>query len=356
MYFECINCNTCVDADITMSVCADCSYPLTISHKGNLASQSASPTVTLGEGGTKVIHLSKVAKLVGISKIYAKLENCNPTGSFKDRGSAALISAIKSAGIKSIVEDSSGNAGASVAAYSAATGIEAHIFVPENAPKAKIDQILVYGATVHKIPGPRDNAEKQAKQFVVEKQLFYASHNISPHFLDGTKSFGREVVGGFGAEMPDHIIIPVGNGSLLISTHLVLKELRLSGHIEKLPKLYAIQSDAIKPIVRELNGIEWRFNPNKTTSADGIASTNPPRIKQIIQAIKESKGDSISVTEDSIKRYRKILAQSEGIFMEPTSAVAFAGLETLVKNETIDARESVLIPITGSGLKSTTPI
>ena len=227
MYFECINCNTCVDADITMSVCADCSYPLTISHKGNLASQSASPTVTLGEGGTKVIHLSKVAKLVGISKIYAKLENCNPTGSFKDRGSAALISAIKSAGIKSIVEDSSGNAGASVAAYSAATGIEAHIFVPENAPKAKIDQILVYGATVHKIPGPRDNAEKQAKQFVIEKQLFYASHNISPYFLDGTKSFGREVVGEFGVEIPDHIIIPVGNGSLLISTYLVLKELWL---------------------------------------------------------------------------------------------------------------------------------
>ena len=163
-------------------------------------------------------------------------------------------------------------------------------------------------------------------------------------------------MGEFGVEIPDHIIIPVGNGSLLISTYLVLKELWLSGHLAKLPKLYAIQSDAIKPIVRELNGVEWTFTPNKTTSADGIASTNPPRMTQIIQAIKESKGDSISVTEDSIKRYRKILAQSEGIFMEPTSAVALAGLETLVKNETIDARESVLIPITGSGLKSTTPI
>lgn len=352
MYFECINCNTCVDANISISVCADCCYPLTIMHKDTSVLSRGSQIVTLGEGDSKVIQLSKVAKLVGVSKVYAKLENGNPTGSFKDRGSAMMIGAIKSSRVKNIVEDSSGNAGASVAAYSAAAGIEAHIFVPENAPKAKLDQISAYGATVHKVPGHRDNAAKRAKQFVSEKQFLYASHNISPYFLEGTKSFAYEVVNEFGFNMPDHIIIPVGNGSLLISTYLVLKELWLSGTIGMLPKLYAIQSDAIKPIVSELHNTEWTFNPKQTTCADGIASSNPPRMKQILQAIKDSKGDSISVSEESIQRYRRILAQTEGVYMEPTSAAAFAGLETLMENKKIEAQDSALIPVTGAGLKS----
>ena len=354
MYFECINCNTCVDANISISVCPDCCYPLTIRQDGTSTLLRDSQIVTLGEGGSKVIQLSKLAGLVGVSKVYAKLENSNPTGSFKDRGSATMIGAIKSAGIRNIVEDSSGNAGASVAAYSASAGIQAHIFVPENASKAKIDQISVYGATVYRVPGHRDNSEKQAKQFVSENQFLYASHNISPYFLEGTKSFAREVFDEFRSNIPDHIVMPVGNGSLLISTYLARKELWVTGKIGMLPKLYAIQSDAIKPIVSELHNIEWTFNPKQITCADGIASSNPPRMKQILQAIKESKGDSISVSEDSIKRYRRILAQSEGIFMEPTSAASFAGLEILVNNETIGARDSVLIPVTGSGLKSPT--
>ena len=152
--------------------------------------------------------------------------------------------------------------------------------------------------------------------------------------------------------MPDHIIMPVGNGSLLISTYLALTQLLSTGEIKKLPKLHAIQSDTIKPIVQELHNIEWTFNPDQTTVADGIASNNPPRMKQILQAIKGSKGDAVSVSEESIQRYRKILAQSEGIYMEPTSAASFAGMETLVQNGTIDAQDSALIPVTGSGLKS----
>jgi len=354
MYFECVNCNTCIEANIFISVCADCSYPLTIRQNDTSTLLRDSQIVTLGEGGSKIIQLSKFARLVGVSKVHAKLENCNPTGSFKDRGSAMMIGAIKSAGIKNIVEDSSGNAGASVAAYSASAGIQADIFVPENAPKAKIDQISVYGATVHRVPGHRDNSEKQAKQFVSENQFLYASHNTSPYFLEGTKSFAREVVDELHSKMPDHIVMPVGNGSLLISTYLALKELWVTGKIGILPKLCAIQSDVIKPIVSELHNIEWTFNPKQITCADGIASSNPPRMKQILQAIKESKGDSISVSEDSIQRYRKVLAQSEGIFMEPTSAAPFAGLETLVEKGTIDGRDSVLIPVTGSGLKSPT--
>ena len=354
MYFECINCNTSVDAHISISLCTHCGYPLTIRHNGDPEMQTNNEAVTLGEGHSKMITLAKVANSLGVSKIYAKLENSNPTGSFKDRGSSAMLSAIKSAGISSIVEDSSGNAGASIAAYAALAGITAHIFVPENAPKAKVDQILVYGANVHKIPGHRDNAEIQAKNFASEQKLLYASHNINPYFLEGTKSFAREVVTEFEPNLPDHIIIPVGNGSLLISTYLVIKECWVSGNISKIPKLYAVQSESIKPIVSRLHNIGWSFNPEQNTCADGIASLNPPRMKQIVNSIIKTKGDSIGVSEESIQKHHRLVAENEGIYMEPTSAVSFAGLEALVNNKTIDSGDSVLIPITGSGLKSST--
>ena len=352
MYFECINCNTSVDPHISMSICDDCSYPLTIRNNDAALMSKTLKIVTLGEGGSKLISLTKASQLIGVSKIYAKLENSNPTGSFKDRGSAIMISAIKSAGINTIVEDSSGNAGASVAAYSAVAGITSHIFIPENAPKAKIDQISIYGAKIHKIPGHRDNAEKEAKQFALDRNFLYASHNINPFFLEGTKSFSREVAMELGSNLPDHIVIPVGNGSLLISTYLLLNELWQSGSLNKLPKLYAIQSEAVKPIVSQVHGISWSVTQKKNTCADGIASTNPPRMRQILDAIRETKGDSVSVTEDSIIKYRNLIAEQEGIFMEPTSAVSFAGLESLVHNKKIKSSDSVLIPITGSGLKS----
>ena len=351
MYFECIDCASSTIANPTILRCPDCNSPLIINYDASQSNYELPKTITLGEGNTSIIELTRFSQAIGITKVYAKLENTNPTGSFKDRGSSVMIGAISSAGIKDIVEDSSGNAGASVAAYAARANISTHIFVPESAPKAKIDQITVYGATVHKVPGHRDNATKKAHDFVSQTGFLYASHNINPYFLEGTKSFAFELVDQLKNNLPDHIVIPVGNGSLLIATYLTLKHLKNLGSITRVPKLHAIQSERFMPIVAEVNDTQWQFDQNATTVACGIASSNPPRLKQILTSINEFNGSAASVTEESILGYRSLLAESEGIYMEPTSSAAFAGLHALADKNIIGPSDTVLIPVTGNGLK-----
>ena len=158
--------------------------------------------ITLGEGGTPSVALRSVSKHLGVDDIRAKLELMNPTGSFKDRGTAVMMSVAVELGVTEVVEDSSGNAGASVAAYAARADIRAHIFAPASAPAAKLDQIAVYGATLHRIEGDRQAVTDAAIDFAERKAMVYASHNLSPYFTEGTKSFAYEVVAQFGKDLP----------------------------------------------------------------------------------------------------------------------------------------------------------
>tara|TARA_Y100000588_G_scaffold77199_1_gene80467 strand:- start:224 stop:1312 length:1089 start_codon:yes stop_codon:yes gene_type:complete len=309
--------------------------------------------VTLNEGNTSLISLNSVANFLGIKNIDAKLEFLNPTGSFKDRGSSLMISAAKYFGVKSLIEDSSGNAGASIAAYSARAKIEAHIFVPSNAPKAKIDQIKTYGARIHEINGTREDTANEAHSYSKKHDLTYASHNLSPFFIEGTKSFGYELLSDYHSTvLPDHIIMPVGNGSLFSGTWngLIEAQKYRSSNL-KLPKLHCIQSEITMPIVQSWLNSSKMNHGNEKSIAGGIAVSAPPRIKEILAIINESKGSATSVKESEILKWYKKLPILEGIFCEPTSATAFAGLEKLMESGSINKSEKVLIPITGSGLK-----
>ena len=269
----CVECGASHGADMHTLGCEACGSPLDVSyldHDAHTASfgglrmpvpfHADSPTVTMGEGQTPIVELPSISQEMGGVSVVAKLEFMNPTGSFKDRGTATMLSVAMEHGVRAVVEDSSGNAGASVSAYAARAGIAAHVFAPESAPEAKMGQIRVYDASTHPTPGPREASTEAAVDFQRRHGMVYASHNLSPYFVEGTKTFAYEVVTQMEAA-PDHIVIPVGNGSLLLGAWKAYLELILQGAVSQMPKLHAIQAEAVMPLAAEFMGTRleaWR--------------------------------------------------------------------------------------------------
>ena len=366
-HFTCTKCHNNYNPNDQMLKCKDCHETLSVQYKYSTDEMnsltygkgvlmpiplvSISDLISLGEGNTPILALPRISNEIGI-EIYAKLEFMNPTGSFKDRGTSMMISALKSMGVSEIVEDSSGNAGASVSAYSSKASIKAHIFAPSSAPETKLNQIKVYGSVLHSIDGSRDITTEAAETFALEKKVIYASHNLSPFFIEGTKSFGYETFNDFEKRIPENIIVPVGNGSLFLGIWKAITELYNKSHINDKPKLHCIQAMNVNPIA---SSDPWDKSKIAPTMAGGIAVGSPPRKSEVKNVLKESNGFANSVTEESIKEWQIKLAKNEGLFCEPTSAAAFAGLENLVHEKRINKTERVLIPITGSGLKDVFP-
>ena len=307
--------------------------------------------VSLGEGNTPCVRLDSLGRSLGLSKLYAKLEFVNPTGSFKDRGTAVMMSIAREQGIKEIVEDSSGNAGASTAAYAARAGIRAHVFAPASAPGPKIRQIAVYGAEVHSIDGPRDAAAEAAVRFYTDRGLVYASHNLSPYYVEGTKTFAYELSWQLPEVAQGHVVIPVGNGSLYMGAWRGFEELRRAGHMVDVPRLHCVQATAAMPIAAAYSGEEWSPAPLAATIAGGISAIDPARKGMVLDVLRATGGTALAMEDRDILRWHQLLAETEGIYAEPTSAAAFAGLEELVKRGVIGAADLVVVPVTGSGLK-----
>ena len=351
---QCTACSRYHSPDMRTLQCKACASPLVVAYPSDAEPVLNAFPVSLGEGNTPVVPLPAIADSLGLRSLYAKLEFAAPTGSFKDRGTAVMLAVAREFGVDEIVEDSSGNAGASVAAYAARCGIKAHIFAPDSAPDTKLRQIKVYGAKLHLVPGPREAAAQAAVAFCEEHNLVYASHNLSPYFLEGTKTFAHELPTDFPDAFPDHIVMPVGNGSLFLGTWIGLRELQGQGVIDTLPKLHVVQAEAVMPIVAAFRGHTWTPDPGSRTIAGGISVSDPPRLAHVLNVLRESGGDAIAIPDSAIKSWQTRLAQSEGLFCEPTSAAAFAGLPALITSGAISLSETVLVPITGSGLKDPT--
>jgi len=360
IHLVCTECAAVRAADMLALACLDCAAPLDVAYDDPAAHavpiggakmpvpiHADALPVTMREGDTPIIPLPAVAARLGLANVWGKLEFVSPTASFKDRGTAMMLSVAVERGVAEIVEDSSGNAGASVAAYAARAGIRAHVFAPESAPPAKMAQIRVYGANAVSVPGPREASAQAADEYRRERGAVYASHNLSPYFIEGVKAFAYETAAA-GLDIR-HIVIPVGNGSLLLGARKGWRELA-AGRARAVPKLHAIQADAVQPIVAEFEGREWTPT-SETTVAGGISVASPPRKRQVARAVRESGGRAIAVADADTLRWRDFLAAQEGVFAEPTSAAAFAGLEKLVGAGAVADGEGVLIPITGFGLK-----
>jgi threonine synthase len=306
--------------------------------------------ISLGTGCTPLVQ-----QAWGDLRPFFKLEWFNPTGSFKDRGSAVMLSFLRQIGVDAILEDSSGNGGSSMAGLGAAGGMRVKILAPASTSPAKIAQVRAYGADVQLVEGPREESEAEAIR--QSSQTFYASHNWQPFFLEGTKSLAYEIWEDLGFRAPDNVIVPVGAGSSLLGCAFGFRELLKAGQIAKLPRLFAAQPLNCSPIDASFKaGVDTPVarEVNKTI-AEGTAIKTPLRLREIIGALRESGGGTVALTEDEIVAALRRLAR-QGLFAEPTSASAAAALEKLSATGAIKGGETTVAVLTGTGLKAATTV
>lgn len=296
---------------------------------------------SLGEGFSPLLSIE-----VAGDRFWVKLEYLSPTASYKDRGAVVLVSMLRALGVTEVIDDSSGNAGASLAAYAAAAKMTARLFIPQDASLAKRRQIEVFGAKLVLVPGERQAATEAA--IAASTQSVYASHAWSPISLLGQMSFGWELWEQM-PQLPDAILFPVGQGGLLLGAFFAFCALRDAGLIARLPRLYAVQPEAYSSVVRA-----WRKEGQgapgeaRLTAAEGLRVKTPVRLAELMRALEESEGGAFSVSEEEIVSAREALCQ-RGLFVEPTSAVPVAALQKVRALLGPEAR--LLVPLTGSGIK-----
>lgn len=303
---------------------------------------SGAPAVYLGEGDTPLVWSSAFGRQVAF-----KLEFLNPTSSFKDRGTALLVSFLCARGVREAVEDSSGNAGSSFAAYAASAGLRARVFIPAYAAGPKRDQIAAYGAGVIPIPGPRTKASEAVIE-AASQGAVYASHAYLPQGLPGFSTVAFELLDQLGTA-PGTVIVPAGQGLLILALGRGFRMLREAGLIPRLPRLVGVQAAACAPLWAAATHGEagLRSVREGKTLAEGVRIRYPLRMEAILETVKASSGGIIRVEEDAILPGQRSLAQL-GFFVEPTSAIVWDALAQVVP-ETPDPLVAIL---TGSGLKA----
>jgi len=309
-----------------------------------------SPRVSLGEGWTPL-----VTRHWDGAPVRFKLESQMPTGSFKDRGTAVMLNHLLQVGVGPIHEDSSGNAGSSIAAYAAAAGLRCRIYVPASAPRGKVVQIAAAGAEVRAIPGTREAVTEAALAAIGES--FYASHNWHPYFIEGTKTLAYELWEQLGFAVPDNILVPTGYGSNILGLDRGFDELIRQGEIARRPRLFAIQAENCSALAAAwaVGAADYvPFTPTATI-ADGIATVKPVRTAEVLAALRRSGGGVVTVPEAEIGPALKTLGRL-GLFVEPTAATASAALSRLLRDRTIRPDETTIVVLTGHGLKATDKI
>ncbi len=345
----CAECGAIADAPSVKSLYCQCDGIYDIRYHSPVDAVAGSPlaypgeTLDLGQGNTPTIRLEGLASDLGVSEVWAKLEYCSPTGSFKDRGSAVLVAAAVEEGVREFVEDSSGNAGASMAAYAARAGLKAHIFAPSSAAQGKLDQIRIFGAELHLVDGPRHASTDAATEFASKYDVPYLSHALSPWFAEGVKQFALELKHDPNVR-PTDVVMPAGNGALLIGGHAGFDGITS-------PRLHGVQSEHVQPLLRAIAGQRWHVEDVSPTVASGISVAQPPRVNQAANAVLASGGSGVAVSDLAMLRWQARLAAESGIFCEVTSAAAFAGLEKMVDEGAIKRESRVVVVVTGSGLK-----
>jgi threonine synthase len=310
----------------------------------------AADAVTMGEGWTPLI----LGEWEGVPVLH-KLEFMMPTGSFKDRGMTVMVSYLKSRGITEVLEDSSGNAGASLSAYAAAAAMRCRILVPETTSYPKIAQIAACGADVVTIRGSRQDVADAA--LAMSRDIFYASHNWQPFFAEGTKTLAYELWEQLGFRAPDNVVVPVGYGANVLGCDRGFSELLRRGEIARMPRLFGVQAANCAPYFAAFRaGVEYFIpSPVTPTIAEGIASSKPTRMREVLAPVRDSGGEIVAVSEDEIVRALAALAR-KGLYVEPTSAAAAAGLSQLIARGVIKKGENTVLVLTGSGLKASETI
>ncbi len=299
--------------------------------------------ITMGEGCTPLVE-----RAIAGATALMKCEWFMPTGSFKDRGASVMLSLLRAQGVLDVLEDSSGNGGAAVAAYAAAGGMRAAIFVPAQTSPAKTVQARASGAAITLVPGSRQDCAAAAEREAA--RLFYASHNWHPFFLQGTKTLAYELWEDLSFAAPDAVVVPCGAGSNVLGLWIGFSELLRAGRIARLPRIFASQPAHCGPIARAALGLP--AEAARPTIAEGTAIAAPIRVPECLRALRESGGGAVLVEEAEIARAALELAAG-GVYVEPTCAQAAAAFGQLVAAGRLDPRGSNVVVMTGTGLKST---
>ncbi len=300
--------------------------------------------VSLGEGFTPLLPVA-----LGGREVLVKQDQLFSTGSYKDRGASVMISQAAALGVKDVVEDSSGNAGCAVAAYCARAGIGCRIFVPADTSPAKTAQISLYGAKLELVPGSREATAAAA--LGAARSAYYASHCYNPYFFHGTKTFAYEVAEQLGWQAPDAVILPAGNGTLLLGAALGFAELAAAGIIRKRPRLVAVQAENCSPLAQAFarGDEDMAQTEARPTLAEGIAIAAPVRARQMLAAVRETDGTFVTASEEAITAAFLAMAR-QGFYIEPTSAAVIAGAAAFAQQSGPSGR--LVTVFTGHGLKA----
>jgi len=304
----------------------------------------ATPLLSLGEGSTPLVRSRRLAQRAGVGVLYYKLEMCNPTGSFKDRGMVVAVAKAVEAGARAVMCASTGNTSASAAAYAAHAGLEAYVVVPDGRIAAgKLAQTVMYGATILAVDGGFDDALRLVREATAKHNIALVN-SVNPHRIAGQKTAAFEIVDDLG-DAPDLLCIPVGNAGNITAYWKGFTEYAERGRASRHPRMMGFQAAGAAPIVRGAPV------PDPQTVASAIRIGNPASWQGAVAARDESGGAIQAVTDDEILEAQRLLAREDGIFCEPASAAAVAGLLKLAREGADLRRATVVCVITGSGLK-----
>ncbi|MCX4819137.1 threonine synthase [Streptomyces sp. NBC_01142] len=356
--YNCPNCGTHSPVDAAAWCCPRCRGPWDLDFTASPVSLKSlpgrvnslwryeealplsSPATSLGEGRTPLVPLTDT--------VSAKLDFLMPTLSFKDRGAVMLAELARRLQPRRVIADSSGNAGTAIAAYCARAGLDCTVYVPADTSAKKVEQIRAHGARLELVPGDREATAVAARTAAEEPGTFYASHVYNPYFLHGTKTYVYELWEDLGGRLPEAIVVPVGNGTLLLGASLALGELHAHGLIDELPALIAVQAEAASPLAAAFHAGSDRLlddnAPPLPTLAEGIAIPKPPRARQVLRAVRESGGTFLTVTENQIRAAQLDLA-GRGLFVESTGVACWAAAGGWTDR-------TAVVPLCGAGLKT----
>jgi threonine synthase len=375
-HLECSLCGTRYDAQAAANLCS-CGGPLlvrfdldTLRHRwlrrevpngrsnmwryAPVLPPSDSSIVSLGEGWTPLLQTKRLGSRVGAESLWVKDEGLNPTASFKARGLSCAVSMCVELGIKKVAIPSAGNAASAMAAYAAAAGIEAHIFMPRDVPQSNYLECKAYGAHVTLVDGLISDCGKIVAERGRAEGWFDVSTLKEPYRIEGKKTMGYEVAEQMGWELPDAIFYPTGGGVGMIGMWKAFDEMQKLGWIgARRPKMIAVQAEGCQPIVRALheNEARSRFFEDAHTLAAGLRVPKPLGDFLVLNAVRESGGTAIAISDEDMMNAGVQLASDEGIYAAPEGAACVAAAQKLIASGFLKSTDRIVIYNTGSGLK-----
>ena len=321
--------------------------------------------VSLGEGDTPLLPSSQLGAGISLSRLYFKNEGLNPTGSYKDRIASVGISYLRQLGRRAWAATSSGNAGASLAAYGARAAVDGYLFTLERAPRAKIAQILSYGPQVMSVKrlGYDPGAEKATWANIAalcnanDWLMLITARSNSPHAMEGAKTVAYEICGQLHDEAPDVVYVPVGGGGLISSIWKGFNEWRAAGYIDRLPRMVAVQPLGCDPITQAWQA-DRPIEPldDCKSALSGIILTSPPDGDLVLQDLRQSEGWALSIADEAAYQAQSELASREGLFVEPAAAVVWAAIKADRESGRLRGDENVVGILTGIGFKDSVAV